>query len=510
MTNMTQLDFRKTFFEEIVKVQLGYVPSIMIAPAHLANGFFRAIGGGYYNNEAQHWAVYAKTDPLRGPNPVRTERQFEKFTAQQKAGLRALSINGVARRAISDAFAADGTLFGPVNQSSYSLSHVRHTTNDNHDRETGQWLCDILQSGDLHPAYDLLHKLLTQVAIRTEPEESVMSDALSIMSLPFIDELPPKLKDLPHWPPMSLNVTDSGQFEDDIVNMIRTAFDQLAANDKHSALKNGKLDTLRRLTTLGCFSVYLHLINIGGGEQRVPMLLNLNKNSRTLKQASQASYQAIVPSIESFFHTAITQKLDQLMAEGVFGELNDDLAIHSFIEERIDWYRNKPNVREKSKVAGFKLDCWNFYESYRGETAGYQPIEALSYALTDMIGLVFSAKPYDVARNLGVKIGLLTRGDRKGSKAYELHPDLLEVLVRATLPLEQEWTIKELAQAWSDRFGLLFGGLGNENEILADWGVPPIDHSELAANVRQLEQQLELSGYAQRYADGVVLIRVEH
>ena len=508
---MTQLDFRKTFFEEIVKVQLGYVPSIMIAPAHLANGFFRAIGGGYYNNPAQHWAVYAKTDPLRGPNPPRTKRQFENFTEQQQAALRALSANGNARRAISEAFAADSTLFGPVNQSSYSLSHARHTTNDNHDRETGQWLCDILQNGDLHLAYDLLHKLLTQVAIHTNPEESVMSDVLSLMSLPFIDESQePKQKDLPHWPPMSLKVIDSGQFQDDIVNVIRAAFDQLAANDERSALKNGKLDTLRRMTTLGCFSVYLHLINIGGVEQRVPMLLNLNKNSRTLKRASQASYQAIVPSIESFFHTAITQKLDQLMAEGVFGELNDEPSIRSFIEDTINWYRNRPNVREDSKVAGFKHDCWNFYESYRGETAGYEPIKALSYALTDMIGLVFSAKPYDVARNLGVKIGLLTRGDRKGSKAYELHPDLLEVLVRATLPVGQEWTIKELAQAWFDDFGLLFGGLGNENEILADWGAPPIDHSELATNVRQLEQQLELSGYAQRYADGVVLIRVEH
>ncbi len=506
---MLQLDFRKIFFDEIVKAQLGYVPSIMIAPAHLANGFFRAVGGGYYNNEAQHWAVFVKTNPLKGPNPPKTELQFERFTEQQKAALRVLNDDATARNAIAEAFAADRTLFGPVNQSSYSLSHVRHTTNDNHDRETGQWLSDIIHNGDQHPAYDLLHKLLTQVVIRETPEDCVMSDAISIISVPFIDEVQtPKRKVLQGWSPKSLSLSESGQFNDNIVNVIRLAFDQLAANDARSALKNGKLDTLRRMATLGCFSVYLHLINIGGVHERVPMLLNLYKNNRTLKRASQSSYQAIVRSMESFFTGAIQKKLSYLVVDGSIDNLDSDLAVQQVIEEIIDWYRNNPTEGEMPKVEGFKHDCRNFYESYRGGATSYKPIEALTYALTDMIGLVFSAKPYDIARNLGVKIGLLTRGDRTDSKAYELHPDLLEVLVRSTIPAGEEWTINQLADTWYDCFGILFGGLGNENEILGTWGVPPIDLNELAYNVRQLEQQLELSGYAQRYADGVVLIRI--
>lgn len=514
---MPSLKFREIFFEEIVKTELGYVPSIMFAPAHLANGLFRAIGGGYYNNEAQHWAIFAKTDPLRGPNPPRTERQFERFNKHQKEALRFLNKNSVARKAIADAFAADHTVFRGVNVSSYSLSHVRHTTNDNHDRETGQWLCGILYQGDMHPAYDLLKKLLTQVPIRTAPDDLVMSDVLSVLSLPFVDESQqPKSKSLEDWRPKSLTVNDHGQFDDEIVNTIRTAFDRLAANDERSALKNGKLDTLRRMTTLGCFSVYLHLVNIGTNKERVPMFLNLDRQSRTLKRASQASYRAIIRSIESFFQTAIAKKLDVLAVDGPFRVLdngdgsNDDFnaLVRQFIED-IDWYRNPSNSKEDGKVTSFKNDCWNFYLSYRGDAAKYTPKEALAHALTDLIGLVFSAKPYDVARNLGVKIGLLTRGDPPNNKAYQLHPDLLEVLVRATVPAGEEWTSKELAQEWYKRFGLLFGGLGYENEILPAWGVPPVDLSELAANVRQLEQQLELSGYAQRYADGVVLIRVD-
>jgi hypothetical protein len=57
------LDYQITFFEEIARSRLGYDPRIEIKPAHLANGLFRAICGGYANNQAQHLAIYPKLYP---------------------------------------------------------------------------------------------------------------------------------------------------------------------------------------------------------------------------------------------------------------------------------------------------------------------------------------------------------------------------------------------------------------------------------------------------------------
>jgi len=510
---MASLDFRKTFFEEIVKAQLGYVPSIVVAPSHMANGFFREISGGYYNNEAQHRAISANVPPV--PNDTDGfRRKFDKFTEQQQNALRFLQRNPRQRQILSQSLRADKTSFKGVGTSSYTLSHAQHTTNDNHDRDVGRWLTHILQQGEERPAHELLHQLLTQGVTRSA-DTPAMSDPLSLMTLPLMDwESGPKTIDYSDYelPPV-LTCSPDGTFPDPLINTIRRAFDRLANNDFDSATRNGKLDALRRMTTLACFTFYLNLINIGEPRPRkLPLLLYLERNSRTLKRASQESYRLVRQSTDNFLYDAITDKIKQLNASGAFGRWDSQAANVQHIEQTIDWYRakegSKSRAKEKTKVEQLKTNCRNFYDSYR-ETTANNEIEAIALALTDMVGMVFSETPASVARALGVKIGLLTRGDRHESKAYELHPDLLEVLVRATVPLGEEWTIKQLATHWYEQFGLLFGGLGDENQEIAKWEIAPVDVNELRRNQQALARQLELSGYAQSYADGVVSVRVE-
>ena len=509
---MASLDFRETFFEEIVKAKLGYVPSIVLAPSHMANGFFREISGGYYNNEAQHRAIYASVNPMPNDDD-RFCRRFDALPLQQQNALKFLRGNPQQRQIISQSLRADKTSFKGVGTSSYTLSHAQHTTNDNHDRDVGRWLTHILQQGEERPAYELLHRLLTQGVTRSA-DSPAMSDAISLMTLPLMNwQADPKTRNYRYELPSTLTCTADGTFANPLITTIRKTFDRLATNDFNSATRNGKLDALRRMTTLACFTFYLHLINIGEPVPRkLPLLLYLERNSHTLKRASQESYRLVRQSTDNFLCKAISEKITQLNKTDAFGAWDSQAAVNQHIEQTIDWYRvkrdNQSRAKEEAKVEQLKINCRNFYESYREATANDE-IEAVSLALTDMVSMVFSETPVSVARALGVKIGLLTRGDRQENKAYELHPDLLEVLVRATIPVGEEWTIKELAEYWYEQFGILFGGLGNENQKLAEWEITPVDVNELRRNQQALAQQLELSGYAQSYADGVVSVKVE-
>lgn len=508
---MNLIDFRETFFEEIVKTKLGYIPSIVAAPSHVANGFFREICGGYYNNEVQHRALFASLNPVPNDND-RFRKIFNSLPEQQQNALKFMQENSPQRHILSQSFRADKTLFRGVGTSSYTLGHSQHTTNDNHDRDVGRWLTHILQQGDEQLAYTLLYQLLTQEVTRSDGSAAI-SDALSIMTLPLVDwGSEPKAKNYTYELPEILSQNTDGTFNDPLINTIRTSFDQLASNDYASAIRNGKLDALRRMNTLACFTFYLHLINIGiSRPQKLPLLIYLDRNSQTLKRASQESYRLVRQSTEKFLYETISEKIRQLHETADFGDWNNQVDIEQHIENTINWYRTKEGstsrAKEEAKVTQLKANCRNFYDSYRKTTTNDE-MEAIALALADMVGLVFSETPASLARALGVKIGLLTRGGRRENKAYELHPDLLEVLVRSTIPIGEEWTINELAVHWFDQFGILFGGLGDENQKLAAWDIAPVDVNELKRNQQTLSQQLELSGYAQSYADGVVSVRV--
>lgn len=510
---LEMINFRKQFFEDIFKSELGYLPSIMLAPAHLANGLFRDLCGGRYDNKIQHRAIALKLVLETGadvPHPdPKTRKEIRENDQWRAMGF--LRKNPSLRQVIGEALNADRRAFTTVNQSSYSLSHWQHTTSDNHDRSVGSWLTAILHSDSEKSAFGLLRKLLMQSAVR-EAGKMPMTDALSLMTLPLMEEQAEVLPTLNIVTPNSVTQTVEGVFDDSIVQTIRDAFDQLALHDEASAKRNGKLDTLRRMVSLGCFCFYVHLINIGRLQQdtRMPMLLYLDRSTTTIKRASQACYGRIRHSLDAFLQQHIATQVDALIGDKLTNAADPDAVVKTFIDQEIDWYRYSfGNDKEKKKVAGFQEDCWHFYQSYRGDAASSEPVDALARALTDMVDLVFSATGFDVARNLGVKIGLLTRSDGHERKAYELHTDLLEVLVRATVPVGEQLTIAQLAEKWWAHFGILFGGLGKENELLNVWGITSVDTSELARNRRALVEQLELSGYAKSYADGVVLVRVE-
>lgn len=505
---VASLDYRQTFFEDVVASKLGYNPRIEIKPAHLANGFFRAICGGYVNNEAQHMAIYPKFYPVLDqdqlPPDSKLQSKFLKFSPSQLEALRFLNGREQERAMLYALLGADRTLYKLVNTSSYSLSHVSHITNDNHDREAGPWLYTILKQGEHHPALDLIDELLQQ-----KPEDR--NDEISLLTLPLDNPgLKPRPSSRLYREPENTAVGSDGLFQNRIVRTIRAAFDQLANNDQDSARKNGKLDALRHFVTLGCFSVYLHLANAGSDSPLVPMVFRFDHTCQTLRQASIRSYEKMLISIDEFMYREIYAVLESLAKNGSYGPWDSDSAIEQHIQDTISWYRRKSQVgrdKEQSDVNKLQQDCVNFYRSYRGAPAGNTPLQALARALRDMLELVLSSTPQDVTRGLGTRIGLLNQSVRQ-KKTYDPRPDFLEVLVRASVPKNSSWTLSDLARHWADSFGILCGALGDENDRLRGLGIA-VDQEEWLTNAGALAEVLELSGYARRYADGVVLVTVE-
>src|SRR5712692_2920522 len=478
------IDFESIFFDQTVEEILFYSPKIEIKPVHLANGLFRAVCGKFAEALDQHIAIY----PKRYPNS---------------------NVNEQIRGVLNNILSADGALFAIAQMSSYTLSHVSHITSDNHDRRTGEWLFAILthDHGDgLSPALELLRTLLNQ-------DDRRRSDEVSTLTLPLTKssyELRDFKSQMPDQRPSSLEVDETGSFCDPLLYSIRKGFDCISKHDRGKGNFGEKLDILRRLVIWGCFSIYLHLANSGSldRKKRVPMLLCMVESpSPTLQQASTQSYQWAGRSIDKFLRAAICDTLNRIAEKGTYGSWETDADIRQHIQT-MTWKPSSGRMQQaEARLAKYTPQCLLFYDSYLSDTANQSPRAAFANAAADMIDQIVISSTTAVARRIGTRIGLLSPGPY-ARKRYTAVPDLLEVLVRATIPPQEQWTIDELAQYWANHYGLLFGALGDENARLAEWGINAIDGSGLYDNTDALATILELSGYARRYADGVILVSV--
>ncbi len=478
------INFEDVFFDKMVEETLFYSPKIEMKPVHLANGLFRAVCGKFAKADTQHEAVYPKGYPDS-------------------------NVDEQIREVLNSILSADSTLFNKARMSSYTLSHVSHITSDDHDRGTGEWLHAVLSHDDgdgPSPALALLDELLNQ-------DNRQRSDEISVLTLPLTKsdfELKNFNAHLSSKHPSSLMVNEKGAFCDPLLYAIRTGFDHIAEYDKDTGRYSGKLDTLRRLVTWGCFSIYLHLSNSGflKRDRRVPMMLCMTETPRTaLRETSNQSYHWVSRSIDKFLRTSIQSMIDKMAEEGTYGSWETDDDIEQLIEN-MAWKPTRGGMRQAEERLGkYNLQCHLFYDSYRSDTANQPPRVAFANAAADMVDQIVSSRPSYFARNLGTRIGLLSSGTH-ARKHYMPTPDLLEVLVRSSVPPKEQWTIDKLARYWADQYGLLFGALGDENDRLASWGIRTVDGSNLYDNVDKLATVLEMSGYAQRYADGVVVVSV--
>lgn len=495
MSQVKAINFEEDIFDTVVSKGLFYDPKIIIKPAHLANGFFRAVCGCYTNSRQQHQVLY----PKKYPDLPEAFSELE---------------DGHLREILYAMLNADGRMYSNVSQSSYTSSHISHITSDNHDRKAGEWLVHILAHDNGHgpsPALGLIRDLLTE-------DDGKRSDELSVLTLPLasVEEIGVHRVSgrTPRDAFMNVENDQSAQrLPYSIMRSIRKGFDQLAEHDQDLAVFGGKLDILRRMVVWGCFSLFLHMANVDsiGQGQRLPMLLSMSRYpDPTFKQASVETYQWVNRSVDAYFRDNIHKIVTKWVSTREYGDLETDKGVESQVR-KIEWKKRRSGMlQSKTKRERHMPKCLAFYRAYRSGTANQSPSVALANALADMLDdQVLSATPKDVARDLGVQIGLVSTSRGRAPRFYTPSPDFLDVLVRASMPPKKTWKLSELASYWAKEYGLLFGALGDENEQLQQKDISAVAGNALRSNAERLADMLISTGYAKRYADGVVLVTVQ-
>lgn len=485
------------YLEKGVIAELGYRPtSSSIKPVHIANGLGRAAVGEHYdpkllNHALVRWAKRGSEERhSTGDFAADAQARLGGFgEAEQRTKLNEL------RGLLRDVLGADGAVFDKNEYTSYSLTHRTHLTRDTNDRHTGEFIFRLLAAdvgSGPSPTLGLLRDLLSDD-----------TDEITSIAWPLtVGETPTDCEIDPNDRPGSLVMrSQDGQptFRSPIVRELRAAFDRLARFEK---ARGSKLQSLRRIVLLSSVAIYLHLVHrvldLGDGRsyksRRRPMLLDFTYGGWTpTALASHGTYTLAVKSIEEMMVLGIRAALEQEYAQWTkrrFAQLVETLTFQG----------SAARQEQKRKQL---LDVFNSY------AAEANILDAAAFSIVDGLVDEMSGTPIDFARSLGVRSGLLApRGNRAVKKRYAPSTELLETLLVATVDLDQDVELHELADALADRFNILVGARPGDSRDLSAWAINNAAKEDLSANASALREALIDMGYARRYADGVTVIRI--
>ena len=487
------------YFKAGVVEHLGYSPtSGSIKPVHVANGLCRAAIGEYYdprllNRALNRWAN-------RGAEERHPTEDLVADAAKRLGDL-ALTTHrhqlNELRELLRGVLGADGAVFDKNENCSYTLTHRAHVTRDHNDRGTGMFLYHLL-AADLgegeSPALSLLRELLSDA-----------SDEISVLSLPLIaGEEPMRYSIDEDGPPEALKTragpNGARSFKSPIVRELRLGFDAIAA---HERTHGSKLHSLRRIVTFCGFSLFLHIVNRsldyedGRGFQahRPPLLLDfIQRGWSPIAVGSYATYNLSCKSIERMVGHGVRVALA--------GEHGDRWTTHQAEE-----FINDVELRGNAKAQERKRK--RFLEVFRSYLSAMGVAEAFALAVVDALLEDMAGTPFDFARALGVRGGLLApRGQRAVKKRYAPSPELVEVLLVSTMKVGEELELEQLADRWWERYGVLTGARQLDARELARRSILNATREDLVENADALRATLIDIGYARRYADGVTVIRL--
>lgn len=483
------------YFNAGVAEALGYRPvTTSIKPVHIANGLCRAALGEYYNPKVLNRALNRW---------VKQEERHPSDELVQSAGGALGDFTRAEHRPKLDEFrhllkgvlGADRGVYDGNQYSSYTLTYRAHITSDRNDWGTGDFLYHLLNT-DLgagpSPTIELIRELLRDA-----------SDEITAMSWPLIKDEQPSIYEVrADEAPQSLAVTKRDgrlEFASQTVQGIREGFDTLA---RFELERGNKLHSLKRLVCFSTFSLFLHLTHRAldyeaadeMARRRPPMLLDLTQRGWTpVGRASHATYNLACKSVERLVWHGMREALSQERKGRWTAE-----AVREFIRD----VEFKGTERQRVQLRRHFLDV---FESYAG---GEDAQEALYRAAVDALFEGMSGTPISFTRRLGITVGLLApRGNRATRKRYTPSPDLVEVLLAATVRVDEAVELSELADRWWRSFGIIVGCRGDDPQELRDRQISDASRGDLVENADALREALIGIGCARRYADGVTVVR---
>lgn len=479
------------FTSSISKSVWGFNPNRDIKPVHLANGFYKAI-----SNVTNDIALIQKTATgyIKGTSGNTNEQILADITnmyvldsdeedelLNKVSDLRAsLDLLLTQDRALYENFTSTAT-----------LSHFLQISSDPSDNGTGKFLADVLVNDENKEVIKVLREVLQDdrdnIYLLTSPllgnkkmgPEPIASDS--------INEI---MKTSPH------------------LHAVQHAFLTLTQYQK----KLEKTVFLQRVITLGCFAIYLHLINrtlsidSEGHRGLSPIFLAASEPTKEIREVSRATFSRGRQRIEVGYE----EELKKRIAENWGENLNKDqyLELMKSLLPELD-----------TSIVPLNLDTqiwYRFIEDFEGNMLGSIEVgEAFSKAFVRTAFSYFNktsgnrSNPESVAAFIGKNIGLVyPREAGRGDKYYLPGPRFLDTLVVSLLSPNDEVPIEDFwDKAW-EKFGIITGARGTKDiERLSMWGVRQVSPKLASENAKKITAELVKMGYVTEYADDIAMIR---
>jgi hypothetical protein len=300
--------------------------------------------------------------------------------------------------------------------------------------------------------------------------------------------------------------------QDTISNTLIEGFARL--NRHFHGYRAGSPDHLVRIVKFGTLAMYLYIANRfqeispeSGHDYPVPIVLNYTGSEtqdNPMLQASFRCYNRILSEVRQATRIGIQWVLDGTP----IADWDDDT-----ITEKIE-ARELPELENRS-ADRYEADFEQFARTY--ESAGHDtPLKNLVDAFSSAIELEQFASdvypPWKTERIVGRRLGF-TKPMGRNANEYWFRPDpeLLEVIVLSTIKRDEEIEITEFRRRLRERYGIIVGGLAEDRRHLDNWGIKmgsEIDPGNSPEeNAERFLDALIGLGYAERYADGVAMVR---
>lgn len=475
------------FVNTVARRVWGFLPFRQVKPVHFANGFFGSIAGRQADISLLRQAGAGfRSGRTKVTTPEFIEAISERYR-YESGGTLPLDKAEDLRTVIDLVLNQDEAFFAGDNFSTATLTHVEHISSDPSDAGTGEFLARVLLA---FQDSQLVGNLLA--SIQND------SDDIFALTLPLLGKNAPAPRDV------QLE-SGGGDIEERLresraLQSVCRAFS--IASSYRSILE--KTLFLQRIVTLGCFGLYLYLINrfneMEQRESKVPILLASPNVSPEVREASRATHIRARQQIVQAFEFGLKAEMRNRGEDSL-----DPDGYRQFVNRLLG------NPSSKTQETSYRRAKEWFATEYSDNLiASEDPFQAFVIVFTQMTFLHDRTSPANVAQYLGRLLGLIyPREGGRGLRYYRPTPSFLDTLSVALLRPGEEITAEEFwERAWNE-FGIISGYRSSfDAEYLGQWGVRQASVLQLRENSYQIMQELKRMGLAEEYADDVSMIRV--
>lgn len=473
---------------------LGFNPSSnSTKPSHIANGLFRCVTNKEVdNNDLHKWLLYNTVKKTKTSEYIVKEYSSildkgEKTNPDMVTDL---------RKMITSVVNHDKTVYPSYDSSAYTVSsfwliHPRVLA----EARIGDFVFELLSkeiNGKRSPALKLLHEALNNdhndLTRILKPILTLVSDGEKIKASPISY---PDDEDI-HW--------------DSCKQTLRDGFDRLADNLVLTGEANNPLLVQERMVNFAGFCAYFYIANAVTSFKQsmfVPILIDANTGSKSMKRASEQSFTIAKKSVEDYF----VECIKKIISKDIFKDTVDDCE--AWIDHDLRFVTTEDDDKQRPAIKSY------FKNFNTGEGS---PIEALARAI-QMALYTFkyiNNSPSDFCRVLSVRFGLAgPKSETIKIKRYNIDSFTLETLSLSVLSkdnIREGINYKEFGKKFTTFYNILLGcEIGAEMAILQQFNIsqntPGDLRGDMVLNARAVADTLISLGHARRYADGVTFIK---